>query len=481
MTHVCRQHTTVRTIVGLIAMVHALASYADETPREKNRVAAAYDLTVAPVDKTAQGDAPVSRDALFGDDVGLSPKRSGSSVGLRGFVQTEVARTYAAPSHWSKLLTRAELAAQGSISDQVKWKLSGRVDYDAVYDVTNFYPHDVRKDQRFNFFARENYLDFGAGKWDFRLGRQQIVWGEVIGLFFADVVSAKDQREFILPDFDILRIPQWAARAEYTADKFHAELVWVPVATYDEIGKPGAEFYPAPPPPPPGFGTQILGEVRPPRDLANTNYGVRLSTLQNGWDVSGFYYRSTDATPTFLRQVVTGAQPAFIYQPTHGRISQFGSTVAKDFRSFVLKGEAVYTRGRQYNVLRLSDDAGVVSQNTLDWVASLDFTLPKDTRFNVQLFQRIFFDHDPDIVSKKYENGYSLFLNHKIATNVEGQVLWISSLNRRDWMLRPRVAWNFEKNWRVLAGVDVFNGPQLGFFGRFANRDRVYTELRYSF
>jgi hypothetical protein len=48
-------------------------------------------------------------------------------------------------------------------------------------------------------------------------------------------------------------------------------------------------------------------------------------------------------------------------------------------------------------------------------------------------------------------------------------------------MLRPRVAWNFEKNWRVLAGVDVFNGPQLGFFGRFANRDRVYTELRYSF
>jgi hypothetical protein len=60
-------------------------------------------------------------------------------------------------------------------------------------------------------------------------------------------------------------------------------------------------------------------------------------------------------------------------------------------------------------------------------------------------------------------------------------VLWISSLNRRDWMLRPRVMWNFEKNWRLAAGIDVFNGPPLGFFGQYSNRDRAYTEVRYSF
>jgi hypothetical protein len=48
-------------------------------------------------------------------------------------------------------------------------------------------------------------------------------------------------------------------------------------------------------------------------------------------------------------------------------------------------------------------------------------------------------------------------------------------------MLRPKVAWNFQPNWRLILGADVFNGPSLGFFGQFANRDRVYTELRYSF
>ena len=70
-----------------------------------------------------------------------------------------------------------------------------------------------------------------AGNWDFRLGRQHVVWGEMVGLYFADVVSARDQREFILPDFDQMRTPQWAGRAEYFSDDFHAEILWIPVAT----------------------------------------------------------------------------------------------------------------------------------------------------------------------------------------------------------------------------------------------------------
>jgi hypothetical protein len=106
-----------------------------------------------------------------------------------------------------------------------------------------FLPAGGADNQRFNVLLRENYLDIGAGDWDFRLGRQQIVWGEMVGLLFGDVVSAKDMRQFILPEFEILRIPQWAARAEYFKDDFHAELLWIPVASYDNIGKPGSEFY----------------------------------------------------------------------------------------------------------------------------------------------------------------------------------------------------------------------------------------------
>ena len=98
----------------------------------------------------------------------------------------------------------------------MRWKLSGRAAYDAVFEFEDdFYPAAVEDDRRTEFILRETYLDVPAGDWDFRIGRQHIIWGEMVGLFFADVVSAKDMRQFVAQDFELLRIPQWAVRAEH--------------------------------------------------------------------------------------------------------------------------------------------------------------------------------------------------------------------------------------------------------------------------
>jgi hypothetical protein len=427
----------------------------------------------------AADDDLLSRDALFGDDL---PKPNSvakqSSPGIRGFIQFEAARTTADPEHWSKLRTRAELGSAGKLGEGLKWKLGARFDYDLAFVVNDHYPSDVERNQRYNLELRENYLDYSTGNWDFRFGKQHVVWGEMVGLFFADVVSARDLREFILPEFDQMRIPQWAARAEYFADDFHAELLWVPVASYDNIGKPGAEFYPYQPVPT-GYNARYLPEKRPERDADNMNYGVRLSTLKYGWDISGFYYRSADITPTFYRQF--DAPNTFTYQARHDRIHQYGATVSKDFGDVVFKAESVYTIGRSFTSLNFADSDGVVRQNTLDWAAGLDFTLPAETRLNVQIFQRQFFNYDSSIFSDKQENGYSLLLNNKFINNWEAQALFISSLNRSDWLFRPRVTWSFERNWRWTIGADVFHGPTTGMFGRYDSQDRFYSEIRYNF
>ena len=164
-----------------------------------------------------------SRDALFGDlDDTPKPKAAkpaNDASGLKGFVQFELARTIDDPTHWSKLRTRGEIGTQGKLGSGMKWKANLRLDYDAVFDVNDHYPSAVAHNQRATAALRETYLDISAGDWDFRLGRQHVVWGEMVGLFFADVVSARDLREFILPEFDTLRTPQWAARAEYFLDE----------------------------------------------------------------------------------------------------------------------------------------------------------------------------------------------------------------------------------------------------------------------
>jgi hypothetical protein len=434
--------------------------------------------TPAPVEKPAP---TLSREDLFGVPRGEGAREPESKpLEWRGFVQNTLAYDYKDPRHWSRAVIRTQLGTQGGTSG-LKWKATGRLDVDPVYSGGHFYPEEVRKDQRADFFLRETYLDTSAGGLEWRLGKQNIVWGEMVGLFFADVVSARDQRDFILPDFEIIRIPQWAARAEYFGDTSHAEVIWLPYPELDNIGKPGAEFFPYQIPPPTGFAQQFNNVVRPQRGLRHSNFGARASTLQNGWDLSAFYYRSTDVIPTFYREVALAPAPTLIFTPRHDRIWQTGGTLAKDFGSVVGKAEVIYTAGRKYNVTRLAEPTGVVPQNTLDYVLGLDFTLGRETRLNLQYFERVFFDHDPDLLQDRREGGVTLLLSGKLGAELAPELLIIQSVNRRDRLVRTKLGWTPVKNWRFTFGVDVFTGPVTGFFGRFDNRDRAYVETRYDF
>ncbi|HEX8011174.1 MAG TPA: DUF1302 family protein [Casimicrobiaceae bacterium] len=403
---------------------------------------------------------------------------------LGGFLDVSPAYTYSNPSHWSRGVARLQLSAQGELADQVRWKLGARVDGDPVYYGSDFYLDPVKRNQRLDFFYRENYIDFSAGGWDFRVGAQHIVWGEVVGLFFADVVSARDDREFLLPSFDIIRIPQLAARAEYTAGDSHVELVWIPIPAFDKIGKPGADFYPAPlPSPTPEEAAALFRDpVRPERRLSNSNYGLRANTLLAGWDLAAFYYRSFSAAPTFYRMPSSVPDQPFAFEPRYDRIWQAGGTLSQDFSDFVLRAEAVYTHGLGESVTDPATLQGVVSPPTLDYIVSVEFALPGDTRLNVQGFQRVFFGgNTADLALKSEGVGASIFISTKLTNTLEPQLLWIQSFKDAGGLIRPRLNWTAAKNTTVGFGGDIFTGPNDGFFGRYNNRDRVYVEVRYDF
>ncbi len=409
-------------------------------------------------------DAPLQA----GADAGAE---TGSGLRLGGYGEFAGAYTYAQPEHWSKLRARFELAATGRLGSGIRFKASARADGDAAYGLeSGHYPAAVRRDQRRDFSVRETYLDFAAGDWEFRLGRQHIVWGEMVGLFLADVVSARDTREFFLPEFETMRIPQWAVRAEYFAGQSHFELLWVPVPSHDEVGRPGADFFPFP------FLTADadVREVRPSRRLSNTHWGARISHLIDGWDLTAFYYRSRDVAPT-LYTLPGPSGPVF--ELRNDRIHQIGATFSKDFGAFVLKGEGVHTRGRRFIT---ADPApfGLKDTSMLDYVVGIDIPIENVWRVNLQYYGRQAFSHTPGFGFDRNESGATLLVNRRIGNDLEAEVLYATSLNREDYMLRPKLVWNITPAWRGQFGADIFGGRSQGLFGRFDARDRVYMELR---
>jgi len=404
---------------------------------------------------------------------------------LSGFVDEEIAYTYDSPARWSRAVTRLQLNLEGKLGEDVNYKLSGRLDVDPVYYASSFYLEPVKKDQRFSAFWRENYLDFTAGDWAFRVGAQNIIWGEVAGLFFADVVSARDMREFLLPSFDILRIPQWAVRTEYFAGDSHLEAIWIPLPTFDNIGKPGADFYPFPLGPTPTAAEAALfrDPTKPDRDLGNGNFGVRAGTLVSGWDLSAFYYRSYAVSPTFYR-VATGDQASpFVFEPRYDRIWQVGSTVTKDLGNVVLRAEAVYAGGQRFASTDPTAPEGVVDRNTLDWIVSAEHPFESiDGRVNVQVFQRHFFGGGAaDVALNAGDWGASLLLSAKVTPQWEPSLQWIQTFGGGGAMIRPRLAWTPVQNLTIAFDVDILNGDGNGTFGRYADKDRVYSEVRFSF
>lgn len=431
------------------------------------------DSTDGPLSGEAQqgsDDAPPLEESLFG----ISEEKKSK---VWGFYQLEYAYTYPSPSHTSKIRNLLELGSDGRINESASWTLSARGAFDAVFALTDFYSERVRDDREWNGMLYQTYVDVSRGDFDFRLGRQNIIWGEMVGLFFADVVSAKDLRQFIAQDFDLIRLPQWAARAEHFKGDFHSEAIWIPYMTYDEIGAPGDDFYPLGTDPLPG-NPIIKDDNRPANTFSNSAYGLRLSMLKAGWDVSGFFYHSVDAMPYFLRTFENGRN---VITPEHDKIDQLGATLAKDFGAVLLKGEAIYTRDRWFSVDDAANPNGVVRQNTFDYIIGLEHTALGGTLLNFQFFQRWYTNHDSDILFDEVESGVSLYARKEFSSRTEGELLLISGLNRTDWMFRPRITWDLSNHWGLAVGADIFGGDRIGLFGRFDDSDRVYTNLRYTF
>ena len=168
--------------------------------------------------------------------------------------------------------------------------------------------------------------------------------------------------------------------------------------------------------------------------------------------------------------------------PRPTSLDQAGATLAKDFSTVLVKAEILFTKDRRYSVKNLNDNDGVVKQNTLDYVIGLERTLLDGTLVNFQAFQRWYTDHDSDILYDEFESGVSFFTQKEFSSRTTAEFLIISSLNRPDWMVRPRITWDLTGNWQMAVGTDIFGGKSKGYIaGRFEDSSRVYGQARYTF
>jgi hypothetical protein len=393
-----------------------------------------------------------------------APLVARAELTLSGFLQQNTAFNTVAANpdgrHYKWLEERAQLKLDAS-GGAWRMLLKG----DAVYD------HLDRKGES---ELREGYVDYAAGNWDLRVGRQVITWG-LGDLVFVNDVFPKDHEalfagrplEYLKRGIDAVKLGAYPAFASFelvVAPSFRASRVpdakrfWLydpmPAVTNRETVEPGR------------------GDValRAYRDIA-------------GYDAALYFYRGFQRTPSMRADSVTAPTRITYFYP---ELTVYGASLSGRAGKGVVSLEAAYYASPQ-------DESGS------------DFAIP-NSQTRVLVGYQIQPVEDLSLGFQyyaEYMHGYSAYraalpagfpveqrIGHTVTLRVtqlfKHQTLRVSlyalyNASNGDYFVNPELRYSFtDRAWGAV-GANFFGGEPWGQFGQLSRDDNVYLQLRYEF
>ena len=421
------------------------------------------------------------------------------------FIKNETAFRLYSPRQFSKAQNWLEIDVDIELSDWMTLTSIGRALIDPANHLeSNTHDFGAGPIDRWasgDFFQaelRELYLEIVQGDFDLRVGRQQVVWGESLGLRILDVINPQDFREFILDDFIDARIPLWGTRLDYTFGDWVFEGVWFLDFEDNRPADLGSEwqfresgqldlFLQSP--------AIQLAKTKKPRDgrLSDSEVGFRVTRFMRNMDVSLNYFYAWSDFPVGFRRTIGGNR--FLVEPRHTRFHLLGGTFNYAFDVFVIRGEGGLKLGQHFVSTDLRDADGIRQREFLSYVLGLDWTVNDNLMANFQFFQNVIFNKPSDIPDEAVNNIVSVFLRADfINETLFPELIALYGINFGELLIRPQIEYQLTDYLSVTLGADFFIGPRSGFFGQYAaparrlrrgyftgRNGRVFLEVKRSF
>ncbi len=405
---------------------------------------------------------------------------------LHGVLKNETAYFVSGEKRFDKVQNRLDLKPEAVLTDRLEFRSRVLTWYDAAMDIeatnaTDLTPA-IKNHYRTYAEAKEAYFLYGGDEFDLRLGQQQIIWGKTDGLRMLDIINPLDLREFILDDFLDSRIGLVAARLNYytyLGDSEHEfEFVVIPDVKVAEVAPFGSRWGFALPALPAAITPVIQSGSKPGWSVKNSEYGIAWRSNMDGWDLSLNWFYGWKDTPNLQKQL---SGTTMLITPIYSRMHTVGGSFSNAFGPWVLRGEVAINLDERVDTSGITATTSTSRQTTLNGAIGVDYTANNWT-VSPQLFVRQFTGWSADILEDQTSGFVTLriatdYLNEKLKPEVIGLYSW----SDQSWMLRPKVSYEFSDAIKATAGVDLLGGDSSTFFGQFADNDRVYTEVEYSF
>lgn len=397
----------------------------------------------------------------------LSPAKSQDDLRFRGYVRNYTGVLTQDDNDFSIVQNTFDLKFE---------KKSNRISF----LVNPFLYHYFDKDLELGL--REAYLDMRFDNLDIRVGKQQIIYGKAAGVFITDAVSPKDLREFLLPDFDEIRMGITAAKFNYYFGNSTIEAVWAPIFSRTQMPEEGSIWRPAMPfPMQPTFDYSTV-EVDP--ELENSEFFLRYSTITSAADfeiVSGYFW-DDDPTMHVTKEIDPNSMQliGLTVRPEHHRLMMGGASISMPVGPLLLRGEGGYYAGKYFQTEAPTIADATIQRDYLHYMVGIDYNLAGIT-LSTQFIQENIIDYEEGIRNDEFENTMTIlakkdFLREKLWLELFSYI----GLNNEDALIRPKVSYAFADGFDLLLGANIFVGDG-GRFGQYSDNTMIYTKIKYSF
>jgi len=387
-----------------------------------------------------------------------------AELDLSGFLQQNTAFNLAGPNpdgqHYKWLEERAQLKLDASSG---AWRLLAKGDL--AYD------HLGRQEES---ELREGYVDYAAGNWDLRIGRQIITWG-LGDLVFLNDVFPKDHEalfagrplEYLKRGVDAVKLGAYPAFASF-------ELVLAP--SFRESRIPDSSrfwlFDPLP-------GVTNRETVKP----AQGDGGLRIYRDIAGYDAALYLYRGFQRTPSMRPDSVTAPTKITFFHP---KLAVYGASLSGRAGDGVLSLEAAYYDSRED---RTGTDFTVPNSQTR-LLAGYQLQPWEDFSLGLQYYAEYMHDYGayraalpPGFpADERWSHTATIRLTQFLLHQTLRLSLYaLRNASNGDYFLNPEIRYSFTDQVWGAVGANIFGGKPWGQFGQLSRNDNLYVQLRYEF
>jgi hypothetical protein len=326
---------------------------------------------------------------------------------------------------------------------------------------------------------REAFLEYTNKNWNFKAGRQIVIWGISDGLRITDIVSPMDMTEFLARDYDDIRIPVNAMRVRYLTQNIRAEIILIPVTSFFivpyQTDNPWSVF-----PSNTGIYFDVDMENTPEKNLKNSEFGGRLSFFLSGIDFSFSALHSWNKMPILKRQFSSNNDTVFI-SALHNRMDMLGADFSMPLRQFVIRGEIAEYFGEIQPLNMLANNNTLLKRNTTNFLIGVDWYPGNEWTFTSQYSHKLIPDYVDLIETKENTALVTLGITKKIIrSTLNLSTFTYFDITNEGLFNRTSADYSLTDEIHIMLGYDWFNGDK-GMFGMYKNNSEVWFKAKYSF